>query len=343
MERHFFQVAATPTLAEIAQLVGARLEADAPADWRPTGLASLEEAGPGDLSFFVGKHPIAVLRRSRAGACFLATRDASAAPASVACLLTADPARAFAQVAAILYPGALRPSAALHPGISIGATIEASARLEVGASIAPGVILGARVEVGTRTSIGPGCIFGDNVKIGRDCTIGPHVTISHALIGDRVVVHAGARVGQDGFGFIPGAKGHLKLAQLGRVIVQDDVEIGANTAIDRGALDDTIIGEGTKIDNLVQIAHNVVIGRHCLIAAQAGIAGSTRLGDFVAVGGQAGIAGHLTIGAGARIAGKAGVLHDVAPKARIGGSPAGPVTAWLRTAVRNRRRMHHAD
>ena len=157
------------------------------------------------------------------------------------------------------------------------------------------------------------------MRIGRDCSIGATVTVSHALIGDRVIIHPGVRIGQDGFGFAMGPQGHLKVPQIGRVIIQDDVEIGANSTIDRGANRDTVIGEGTKIDNLVQIAHNVVIGRHCVIVAQVGISGSTTLGDFVALGGQVGVTGHLRIGAGAQIAATSGVMSDVPPGARWGG------------------------
>ena len=332
----FFPLVVAASLEDVADFAKARVASGRPAAWRVQGLASLDHAGPQDVTFFVGARHAAALRSSRAGACLLRSHDQGLAPPHVACLLTEHPARSFARLASILYPGALRPAAAPLPGVSIGASVDASARVEVGASIAPGVAIGRRVEIGTGTSIGSNCVVGDGVRIGRDCTIAPNVTIAHALIGDRVILHAGARIGQDGFGFVPDARGHVKVAQLGRVILQDDVEIGANSTVDRGALDDTIVGEGAKIDNLVQIAHNVVIGRHCLVAAQVGIAGSTRLADFVAVGGQAGIAGHLSIGRGARIAGQAGVLHDVPAYAAVGGSPAGPALSWLRAAVRAR-------
>ncbi|MGB8711341.1 MAG: UDP-3-O-(3-hydroxymyristoyl)glucosamine N-acyltransferase, partial [Methyloceanibacter sp.] len=155
-------------------------------------------------------------------------------------------------------------------------------------------------------------------------------TLTHALIGNRVTIHAGASIGQDGFGFAMGRAGHQKVPQIGRVIIQDDVEIGANTTIDRGALRDTVIGEGTKIDNLVQIGHNVVVGRHCIIVAQTGISGSAELGDFVALGGQVGVVGHVKIGAGAQIAGSSNVRGDVPPGVRWGGTPAKPTRLWFR-------------
>jgi UDP-3-O-[3-hydroxymyristoyl] glucosamine N-acyltransferase len=173
-------------------------------------------------------------------------------------------------------------------------------------------------------------VVGPHSRIGRDCSIGPNVTLLNAFVGNRVIIHPGARIGQDGFGFAMGPKGHRKVPQVGRVIIQDDVEIGANTTIDRGASRDTVIGEGTKIDNLVQIAHNVVIGRHCVIVAQVGISGSATLDDFVVLGGQVGVVGHLRIGAGAQIAGSSNVNDDVPPGARWGGTPAKPIRDWFR-------------
>jgi UDP-3-O-[3-hydroxymyristoyl] glucosamine N-acyltransferase len=160
--------------------------------------------------------------------------------------------------------------------------------------------------------------------------VGAGATLTHAIVGNGVILHSGVRIGQDGFGFAMGGNGHLKVPQIGRVVIGDDVEIGANTTVDRGALSDTIIGEGTKIDNLVQIAHNVIIGRHCVIVAQSGIAGSAQLGDFVVMGAHSGVIGHVTIGNGAQIAGMAHVKNNVEAGARMGGTPARPFKEWAR-------------
>jgi UDP-3-O-[3-hydroxymyristoyl] glucosamine N-acyltransferase len=204
------------------------------------------------------------------------------------------------------------------------------ARLEHGVIVDPGAVVGPYAEVGAGTILGAQSVVGAQVRIGRDCSIGANVTVQNALVGNRVILHPGVRVGQDGFGFDMGPKGHLKVPQVGRVIIQDDVEIGANTTIDRGASRDTIIGEGTKIDNLVQIGHNVVIGRHCIIVAQVGISGSTTLEDFVVLGGQVGVVGHVRIGQGAQIAGSSNVNSDVPAGARWGGTPAKPMRDWFR-------------
>ncbi len=211
--------------------------------------------------------------------------------------------------------------------------IDPSALIEEGAIIEAGAIVGPEAQIGRGTRIAAGAVIGYRVAIGRDGFVGPCASITHALIGNRVIIHAGVRIGQDGFGFSMGPGGHYKVRQIGRVIVQDGVEIGANTCIDRGALKDTVIGEGTKIDNLVQIAHNVVIGRHCVIAAQTGISGSAVLEDFVVMGGQCGAVGHIRIGAGAQLAGRSGVHCDI-PRGEVwAGYPAMPFNLWKRQAA----------
>jgi len=228
----------------------------------------------------------------------------------------------------------LRPSSlSTASGVDASASVAATARLEQAVTVDMGVRIGPRAEIGSATIVGANAVIGPEVRVGRNCAIGAGATIFHALIGDRVIVHPGARIGQDGFGYVPGKGGHLKVPQVGRVIVQDDVEIGAGTTIDRGASRDTVIGEGTKIDNLVQIGHNVTIGRHCLIAGQVGISGSCTLGDYVMLGGQVGLADHLTIGDGAQLAAASGVMHDVPPGQQWMGTPAKPVRAFMREFV----------
>jgi UDP-3-O-[3-hydroxymyristoyl] glucosamine N-acyltransferase len=202
-------------------------------------------------------------------------------------------------------------------------------------------VIGHGVELGAGTIIGPNAVIGPGVRVGRDGSVGASTTILAALIGDRVIIHPGCRIGQDGFGYLGGASGHQKVPQIGRVIIQDDVEIGANSTVDRGAMNDTVIGEGTKVDNLVQIAHNVVIGRHCVLAAQTGISGSCTLGDNVMTGGQVGLADHLVIGSGAALGAKAGVMHDVPARARWLGAPAKPVKQFFRETAALERLAGH--
>jgi UDP-3-O-[3-hydroxymyristoyl] glucosamine N-acyltransferase len=204
--------------------------------------------------------------------------------------------------------------------------VHASARLEAGVTIDPLAVIGPRAEIGAGTVIAAGAGVGPDVRIGRQCAVGAGATILHALIGDRVIVRSGARIGQDGFGYLSGPRGHEKIPQSRRVIIQDDAEIGANSTIDRGSVRDTVIGEGTKIDNLVQIAHNVSIGRHCLIAAQTGIAGNVTVGDFVAIGGQAAVAGDVAIGEGAVVAGRSRIISDVPGGAHFPGLSEGGKT-----------------
>ena len=327
----FFTRAASPTLGEIAAWTGAKLASVAEAERRIEGLAALDRAGPRDLVFLDNPRYAPTLAEPRAAACLVSARFADRAPAATVALVTPDPYRAFAVVAARLYPQAVRlHSVFAESGLSPDCRVHPEARLEAGVTIDPGAVIGKGAEIGSGTIIGANCVVGDNVRIGRDCAIGPGAGITNALIGNRVIIHGGARLGQDGFGFAMGPRGHLKVPQIGRVIIQDDVEIGANTCIDRGANRDTIVGEGTKIDNLVQIGHNVVIGRHCVIVAQVGISGSCTLEDFVVIGGQAGLAGHLKLGIGAQLAAQSGLMNDMPPGARWAGNPAKPGKAYFR-------------
>jgi len=234
-------------------------------------------------------------------------------------------------VARRLFEDSLRPSSLFEAdGVPSTAAIHPSAQVAIGVTIDPGAVIGPRAWIGAGTVIGANAVIGADVRIGRDCSIGPGVSIIHSIVGNSVIAHPGCRIGQDGFRYLPGANGHTKVPQLGRVIVGDNVEIGAGTTIDRGGNGDTTIGEGTKIDNLVHIAHNVTIGRHCIIAGQCGLAGSVTLGDRVMLGGQVGIADHLMIGDGAMIGAKSGVVCNVPPGEKWFGYPALPGRGFLR-------------
>ncbi len=297
-------------------------------------IAPLKRAGSGEITFIKSRKSLAGLDKIEAGAVFCPADLVDRLPAGTAPLVTTKPESAFAIAAALLYPEAMRPVRVMtEEAISPRAIIDPDARLENGVVVEAGAVIGRDVEIGSGTVISANAVIGPGARIGRDCTIGAGASVFHALIGNRVILQAGARIGGDGFGYAAGARGLAKLPQVGRVILQDDVEIGANSCVDRGAMDDTVIGEGTKIDNLVQIGHNVRIGRHCALAGNIGIAGSATIGDGVMIGGGTGINGHITIGDGAVIAGFTGVHGDVPAGAQWGGIPARPLRGVIRDGL----------
>jgi UDP-3-O-[3-hydroxymyristoyl] glucosamine N-acyltransferase len=327
----FFKQPSWSTLADVAALTGAHLVDASQADRKVRGLASLEEAGPAHLTFFDNLKYAGQLAQTRAGACFIAERFAVDVPPDVAVLRTADPLRAFVTFARELHAESLRPSSWFgNGGIASSAVIHPTARLEDDVQVEPLAVIGPGVEIGTGTVIGSGVVIGGNVRIGRDCNVGANSSLQFALLGNNVLIHPGCHIGQDGFGFVFVSGRQMKVPQAGRVLIQNDVEIGAGTTIDRGSLRDTVVGEGTKIDNQVQLGHNVAVGRHCLLASKVAVGGSVTIGDYVALGAGVGLNNHIFIGDGAQVTAMSGVKDDVPAKGRWGGFFAKPTKQWFR-------------
>ncbi len=309
------------TLGELAEALQATLDGDPARSVR--GIATLEAAGPDDISFVTNRRYHDAARRSRAGA-FLAPPDVTGLPAPV--LRCAAPREALARLLALFHPPVAAP-----PGIDPTAIVSPRARVDASASVGPLAVVEAEAVLGPRVRVHGGAYVGRGVVVGEESVLHPHVVVREgARLGRRVVLHAGAVIGADGFGYVQEAGVHRKIPQVGGVVIEDDVEIGANTTVDRAMLGDTIVRRGTKIDNLVQIAHNVEIGEDCIIAAQVGIAGTSRIGNRVILLGQVGVADHVTIGDGAMLAAQSGVTHDVAAGEKMSGSWARPIAQTRR-------------
>jgi UDP-3-O-[3-hydroxymyristoyl] glucosamine N-acyltransferase len=335
----FFVRSGPHSLARVAEAAGATPAAAQGSGVLLRGVAPLQSAGPDEVSFLDNRRYVAALEVTRAGAVIVHPALAGKVPAGTAAIVTEAPYRGWALVA-----GLFHPPPPLRPGVHPAAVVEPGAVVDPTAEIGAGAVVGAGAEIGPRCRVAPCAVIGPGVVMGADCRIGAHASVSHAILGQRVYVYPGARIGQEGFGFDPAPtdRGFLSVPQLGRVLLEDDVEIGANATVDRGSAQDTVIGAGSRLDNLVQIGHNVRLGRCCVVVAQAGISGSTVLDDYVVVAAQAGLTGHLRIGPRARIGAQAGVMADVAEGADVVGSPAQPVrqffreVAWLRRMARRR-------
>jgi UDP-3-O-[3-hydroxymyristoyl] glucosamine N-acyltransferase len=330
-DKRFFTNHGPFSLADLAKQVGGEFLNEATKELatriKVVDVQTLNRAMPDDITFFHNPKYRADLNTTAAG-CIITTREMAAfVPEKSVVLVHPTPYRAYANIARLFYPEVDKPAPCQDKHIATTARIAPSAILE------PGVVIKDHVSIGAGTVIGANTVIETGVEIGEQCAIGSNITLSHCILGKQVTILPGTRIGQAGFGFVMDAKGYVNVPQLGCVLIEDQVEIGANVTIDRGTLEDTVIGAETRIDNLVQIGHGVQVGRQCVLVAQVGIAGSTRLGNFVVAAGQVGLAGHLKIGDGVKIAAQSGVMRDVEPKETIAGTPAVPVRQWHRQTV----------
>lgn len=324
-DKRFFRKSGTYSVAELAARVGGEILNCTDPEFVIEDIASVEEATDRDICFVENRRYVGALSASAAAVCILPRNLADRAPARLATIVSDRPRRAFAKIASLFYPEECSAT-----GIAPGAFIDPGAIVGEACTIGPGAVVSSGARLGNRVTIGANAFVGENVEVGEGTVIGENASLSHCLVGARVVIYPGARIGTCGFGFEVDEGGVIKMPQLGRAIIEDDVEIGANSCVDRGSGPDTVIGRGTMIDNLVQIGHNVQVGKGCIICGQAGVAGSSKIGNYVVLAGQVGVAGHIELGDGVQVAAQSGVTNTTEPGEKIGGAPAVPIREFRR-------------
>ena len=334
----FFKKTDCLSVAEIAQIGEISLPEGTDTSKTFKNVAGLDTAGPEDVSWAFIPKVRESLKNTKAGAVIVPEKFLDLVPAGCLALVSKDPHRSYGLVASAFYPRQITPF------ISEKAYVDETASLGEGCRIEAGAYIGAGVKLGVRCHIHPNAVIEQGVQMGDDCTVGANATVSHCIAGNKVYIYAGCHIGQDGFGFaMSPAMGPQKVPQLGRVIIGNDVEIGSSSCVDRGAMGDTVIGDGVRIDNLVQVAHNVKLGRCCILVSQVGIAGSCEFGDFVVAGGQAGFAGHLKVGTGAQIGAQSGIMSEVPPGVILMGSPAVPHKEFMRQVLAVKKLTQNKD
>jgi UDP-3-O-[3-hydroxymyristoyl] glucosamine N-acyltransferase len=326
IDPRFFTNTGPYSVAEVAARIDGQLKPGVPGDLMLTDLATLEEAGPTEVAMFGDRRYRDAANRTRAGVVLTTVDLAPGLPDLGAhIVIVAKPREAMGEVAWLFYP---KIEEAL--GFDDGGR---AAALANGAKVADTAKIGSRAEIGARTMIGAGAVIGAGVVIGEDCIIGPNTTISHAIIRNRVTIYPGVVIGAQGFGFVPQSGGLRRVPQLGRVVIGNNVEVGANSAVDRGTISDTTIGDGAVIDNFVQLGHNAKVGRFAILCGQAGLSGSAEIGDGAIIGGAARVADHVKVGDGAQIGAAGGATYDIPPGEIVAGLPAIPIRDWHRQAI----------